>query len=142
MIVMVMFVMMVTMMMMLGPHKPQLGQRGWLMLLPSRWQALLQLWMLWARCRSRVPLKLKSLQMTLRQSMSGMPMTLNRSSQELQSWWWPAPCKLTRHVSPPLPLHDDDRDGDVYDGHGDDALCGWLMLLLSRLQALLRLWLP
>jgi len=56
----------------LGLHKSQLGQRVWLMSLPSNSQALMQLWMLRARSRSRVQLMLKSLQKTLLQQMLRM----------------------------------------------------------------------
>jgi len=123
----------------LGLHKSQLGQRERLISLPSRSRAPLPLWMLRAQSRSQVPLKLRSLQKTLRQSMLGMPMTLNRSSQELQPRWWlrlrtSALCTLTLHVSLPLPLNDDDHDGAVCDDdRGDDAWHVSLILLQSKL---------
>merc|ERR1719222_745964 len=151
----------------MGLHKSQLGQRRWPISLLSKSQALMPLWRLRAQSRLWVQLKLKSLQKTLLQQMLQMPTALHSSQQELQSWWrpglhtlvlhksklklqswwWPAPCKLTRHVSPPLPLNDDDRDGDVCDdGRGDDALCGWLILpyplLVLPWKSLGLPWLP
>jgi len=104
-----------------------------------------------------VPLKLKSLQMTLRTQRLPMPLELRKSQLELQLWLWLALCRLALHTSqlglqlwwrralctltlhtlPPLRQNDDDR-GVFCDDH-DGALYGSLSLP-SRLQALLRLW--
>merc|ERR1712032_286137 len=78
--------------------------------LSSRLQALLRLWMPFhtspgllpllrlqeplRQWRSQVPLKLKSLLMTLRTQRLQMPLGLRKSRLELQSWSWPAWCKL------------------------------------------------
>jgi len=103
--------------------------------------------------RSQVPPKLKSPRMTLRTRRLQMPLGLHKSWLEMQSWLWPALCKLvlhksqlglqswwppvlctlTLHTSLPLPLNDDDRGVFCGDDHGDGALYGLLRSLLSRL---------
>jgi len=94
-----------------------------------------------------VPLKLKSLQKTRRTQRIQMPLGLHKSRLELQSWSWPALCKLALHksqlglqswlwqvlctltlrMSLPLLLNDDDRGVFCDDDH-DGALCGSLSL--------------
>ena len=100
--------------------------------LQSKLQALLRLWRLRVRCRSSVPLSLKSLSKTLRFPKLQMLLELNKSQQELQSWL---------HVSSSPPLNGDDRD-DAFcdDDRGDDASFQSMIRFPSRLQALLRLW--
>merc|ERR1712032_1066226 len=138
--------------------------------LPNRLQALLRLWMPFhtspgllpllrlqeplRQWRSQVPLKLKNLLMTLRTQRLQMPLGLRKSRLELQSWSWPAWCKLalqksqlglqswlwqvlctlTLRTSLPLLLNGVCCDDD----HDDGALYASLSLS-SRLQALLRL---
>jgi len=78
---------------------------------------------------------------------------LHKSQLGLQSWLWQVPCTLTLHTSLPPPLNDDDDDDDddVFcdDDHDDDddddhdgGVSHGSLSLPSRLQALLRLWLP
>jgi hypothetical protein len=162
----------------LALHKSQLGLQSWqrpglLTLTQRRLQALLRLWMPLhtspgllpllrlqeplQQWKSQVPLKLKSLQKNLRMQRLQMPLGMHKSPLELQSWLWPALCKLALHklqlglqswlwqvlctltprTSLPLLPNDDDR-GVFCDDH-DGALYGSLSLP-SRLQALLRLW--
>jgi hypothetical protein len=63
--------------------------------LQSKLQALLRLWRLRVRCRSSVPLSLKSLSKTLRFPKLQLPLELNKPQQELQSWCGPTLCTLT-----------------------------------------------
>jgi len=104
-----------------------------------------------------VPLRLKSLRMTLGMQRLQMPLELHKSQLELQSRLWPALCRLALHTSQlgvqswrqralctltlhtllPPPLNDGDR-GVFCDDRDDGALFASLSLP-SRLPGLRRL---